>query len=428
MSSSYVRYPPPVSSINLLTTVGVLEVSLWTTELLASSKLFTNLLRYGWYKDAKVTKGIKGVGWQVTPNRTLKEIAEAKEWITKQNAATARNPHDAENMTFPLNEDGEMMIVDHTRIDFTHRGILAFTSTPTSPSPFGEFMLTCSEASFLSKDGYNIFGVVQGNTLFNATRILDKVLAGEEEYKEGEGDEEEGRLVKMSGWSSDVGFEAVDEGLKTPWNEVKVAGKKKKKRNAVKDNAVLSFGGNEDDDEEEGGNWKNKMKKEKKKKKKEEGKGLEPVVEETKEVVEPVVAPPPPKVPKASKKEKHTPAPAAPPAADESDEDEEEEEEMSLVEKMRAKYKKKSSSGKKRKKDKEKEVLEKMMLFKESVKKVKMNGGKKKGESYYGQVLEKGEEDDDDEEEGELFGQVLEKGEEDDDDEEEGELLWTGTG
>ena len=84
MSSSYVRYPPPGSSINLLTTVGVLEVSLWTAELLSSSKLFTNLLRYGWYKGAKVTKGVKGVGWQVTPIRTPKDISEAKEWITKQ--------------------------------------------------------------------------------------------------------------------------------------------------------------------------------------------------------------------------------------------------------------------------------------------------------------------------------------------------------
>ena len=31
-------------------------------------------MRYGWYDTAKVTKGIKGVGWQVTPARNEKEV------------------------------------------------------------------------------------------------------------------------------------------------------------------------------------------------------------------------------------------------------------------------------------------------------------------------------------------------------------------
>jgi hypothetical protein len=74
MSSSYVRYPPPSSSINLLTSVGPIEVSLWTTELESSSKLWYNLMRYNWFQNAKVTKGVKGVGWQVTPSRSLQEV------------------------------------------------------------------------------------------------------------------------------------------------------------------------------------------------------------------------------------------------------------------------------------------------------------------------------------------------------------------
>lgn len=186
MSSSYTRYPPPSSSITLLTSVGPIEISLWTTELSSSSKLWSNLIQYGYYKNSKVTKGIKGVGWQVTPHpKTPHEMIKIKEYITKQNASTARNPHDVENMMFPLQEDGEMMVTTHQRIDFAHRGILAFTSTPTTPAPFGEFMVTTSEATFLGKDGYNIVGVVQGNTLFNAMRILEgENEKGEEEEKE----------------------------------------------------------------------------------------------------------------------------------------------------------------------------------------------------------------------------------------------------
>ncbi|GMH71449.1 hypothetical protein TrRE_jg8506, partial [Triparma retinervis] len=194
---------------------------------------------------------------------------------------------------------------------------------------------------FLAKDGYNIIGVIQGNTLFNATRILDKVLAGEDEYVAGSGDEEEGRLVKITGTSDPVGMEPVDEGIKPAWREEKKEVKKKKKRKAVNDAAVLSFGG--DDDEEEGeDDWK------------------------------------------------------APAPGDESD-GSSASEEMSMVEKMRAKYTKSkstSSKTKKKKKDKDSEVMAMMESFKESVKKAKQRGGNgPRAEAYFGQVMEKGEDD-----------------------------------
>jgi hypothetical protein len=309
-------------------------------------------------------------------------------------------------MTFPLSEDGSIMTSTHSRIDFTHRGILAFTSTPSSPTPFGEFMVTTAEAGFLDKDGYNIIGVIQGNTLFNATRILDKVLAGDDEYVSSDVDDEDGRSVKVTGVFDEVGMEPVDEVVRPVWMEVKREVKKKKKRKAVNDAAVLSFGG--DDDDEEGGDedWKGRMKKGKKKKKKAKEENDQERTKADAKVEVPTPAAAPPANAEASKKSKKTlerpavePPAAQTPAVAADDSDSDSVEEMSMVDKMRAKYTKNKGKTTKKKKDKEREVMAIMESFKESVKKVKQkNTGTPKGTaSYFGQVLEKGEEDSEEE-------------------------------
>ncbi|GMH54053.1 hypothetical protein TL16_g05472 [Triparma laevis f. inornata] len=392
MSASYSTLPPPTDTVTLTTSLGPLQISLFGTQCPQTVQIFQSLITSNHYSSQQTPavndapsfqtylKSRKVIVTKVKPQSYLQ--------ITNTNPSTSIKPLQTPET--------------HSRINHSKaRGLVSFIPGTLS------ILITLAADSQFDSMGLSPFGVVEGTTFFNLTRIQDCILQGSEEVRNARGandDNEERSDEDVEEYKGDYGTVKLwdEEGrIVEVWSgereKFEEGGKKvkKKKRKGVNDAGLLSF--NDDEDEKADDDWKKNMKKKKKVKKEKKEAVEESTPEEAVTTQTPEFVQPPAPVFKKKKKETATPAPAPAPAPN-SDSDNDDSKPMSALEKMRAQYLSKSKKVRKSKPSKKTDQanLASLTSFKNNLKTVKVS--KDEREAYSGQVMTyKNEEDDSDE-------------------------------
>jgi peptidyl-prolyl cis-trans isomerase SDCCAG10 len=243
MSQIYATEPQTAGRVIFETTHGPLELSLWSRECPATTRLFLQLCLDGYYEGMLFHR--------IVPNFLIQTGA-----IRQTNAASPsekdlevyRNqihaPHALERREYELN----------SRIRFNHRGQVAMALGVSDEDDLAilqpQFFITLDEASHL--DGKHVvFGTVTGPTVFNALRIGQVDV--DEETMQPTTMEHAPRIERVKIMDNPIHTDIVPTAL-LPW---KLSGaptgdqpaKKKKKRKGVKNVNVLSFGDEMQDDD-----------------------------------------------------------------------------------------------------------------------------------------------------------------------------------
>ncbi|XP_049850033.1 spliceosome-associated protein CWC27 homolog [Schistocerca gregaria] len=151
MSGIYVSEPATRGKVTLDTTLGPIDIELWPKEAPKATRNFVQLALEGFYSNCSFHRFIPSFIVQ-TGDPTGTGLGE--------NTTIYAN-----NETFPLEI--------HSRLHFSHRGIVACAGTPTdSTRNAAQFFITLDKTLELEKK-HTIFGKVVGETIFNVLRVND---------------------------------------------------------------------------------------------------------------------------------------------------------------------------------------------------------------------------------------------------------------
>ncbi|GJD11112.1 Peptidyl-prolyl cis-trans isomerase CWC27 [Galdieria sulphuraria] len=146
MSFIYVAEPPTCGKVVLKTTVGDIEIELWTKEAPKACKNFIQLSLSGYYDGCPFHRIAKGFLVQ-----------------TGDPTGTGTGGQSIYGAPFP-NEI-------HSRLKFRHRGMVAMACDEPNQNN-SQFFITLDRCDWLNGQ-HTIFGKVVGNTIFNVLRIAD---------------------------------------------------------------------------------------------------------------------------------------------------------------------------------------------------------------------------------------------------------------
>ncbi|VDD84004.1 unnamed protein product [Mesocestoides corti] len=153
MSNIYISEPATNGKVILTTTVGDIEIELWSKETPLACRNFVQLCMEGYYDDTAFHRLVKGF---IVQGGDPSGTGEGGESIYGA-------PFKTES---------------HSRLSFNRRGLLGM-ACPEPNSNGSQFFFTLGEA--LELDGkHTLFGRVVGNTLFNMLRLADvEVIKGD---------------------------------------------------------------------------------------------------------------------------------------------------------------------------------------------------------------------------------------------------------
>ncbi|KAL5963759.1 hypothetical protein TSMEX_008512 [Taenia solium] len=146
MSNIYITEPATNGKVILTTTVGDIEVELWSKETPLACRNFVQLCMEGYYDDTAFHRLVKG-------------------FIVQGGDPTGTG--DGGESIY----DGPFKTESHSRLSFNRRGLLGM-ACPEPNCNGSQFFFTLGEALELNGK-HTLFGRVVGNTLFNMLRLAD---------------------------------------------------------------------------------------------------------------------------------------------------------------------------------------------------------------------------------------------------------------
>ncbi|KAK9504318.1 hypothetical protein O3M35_010680 [Rhynocoris fuscipes] len=216
MSNIYIQEPPTSGKVLLKTSVGDIDIELWSKEAPLASRNFIQLCLEGYYNNTKFHRLVKG-------------------FIVQGGDPTGTGEGGESIYGNPFKDEF------HSRLRFTRRGLVCMANSGKNDNG-SQFFFTLGPAPEL-QNKHTIFGRVTGETLFNMLKL-----------EEGEVDSDErpvyphkiiGAEILANPFNDIVPREIVT--IVKPDKEVD----KKSKMKAVKDFKLLSFGDEAEDDEQE---------------------------------------------------------------------------------------------------------------------------------------------------------------------------------
>jgi peptidyl-prolyl cis-trans isomerase SDCCAG10 len=142
MSNRYVLEPPTTGKVILKTSHGEVHVELWAREAPLACRNFVQLCLEGHYDNSPFYRVVPGF------------LVQA-------------GPEDADESIFGSGFKDE----HHSRLKFSHRGIVAMASSKPNDNK-SHFFITTDKAEYLNRK-HTIFGKVANNTLYNVLRIAE---------------------------------------------------------------------------------------------------------------------------------------------------------------------------------------------------------------------------------------------------------------
>jgi peptidyl-prolyl cis-trans isomerase SDCCAG10 len=147
MASIYSTEPPTSGKVILKTNYGNIDIELWTKEAPRACRNFIQLCLEGYYHNVIFHRIIKGFMIQ-TGDPTGTGAGGESTW------------------------GKEFQDEFHSRLRFSHRGIVAMANNNKPNTNGSQFFLTMDKCSWLDKK-HTIFGKITGDTIFNAISISD---------------------------------------------------------------------------------------------------------------------------------------------------------------------------------------------------------------------------------------------------------------
>lgn len=147
MASTYSTEPPTSGKVILKTNYGNIDIELWTKEAPRACRNFIQLCLEGYYNNVIFHRIIKGFMIQ-TGDPTGTGSGGESIW------------------------GKEFQDEFHSRLRFSHRGIVAMANGNKPNTNGSQFFITMDKCSWLDKK-HTIFGKVTGDTIFNAISISD---------------------------------------------------------------------------------------------------------------------------------------------------------------------------------------------------------------------------------------------------------------
>lgn len=222
MSTVYLTEPATSGKVLLETTIGDIDVELWSKEAPLACRNFVQLCLEGYFDDCPVHRVIKGFMMQ-TGDPSGTGTGGLSIWST------------------PFKDEV------HARIKFNHRGIVAMANEQKPNSNHSQFFITLDACEWLNKK-HTIFGKVTGVTMFNLLRLND-VEVGENDRP----------LEPVKIKRCQVLMNPFDDiiprdlhALKAASNSAVDQSKKEPTRKATRDLKLLSFGVQEEEEEVDG--------------------------------------------------------------------------------------------------------------------------------------------------------------------------------
>lgn len=217
MSNIYIQEPPTNGKVLLKTTVGDIDVELWSKEAPLACRNFVQLCLEGYYDDTifhRVVKGFIVQGGDPTGTGTGGESIYGE----------------------PFKDE------IHSRLRFNRRGLVAMANAGKNDNG-SQFFFTLADTPELQKK-HTIFAKVAGKTIYNMIKLED-----------GEIDSDDRPLYPNKIIGTEILNNPFPDIIPRETKSKKISendgGKKVVKAKAVKDFKLLSFGEEAEDDEEE---------------------------------------------------------------------------------------------------------------------------------------------------------------------------------
>lgn len=155
MSSIYQTEPPTLGKVVLITSIGPIDIELWPKESPQAVRNFVQLCLEGFYNKCSFFRVIPHfIAQSGDPTST----GEGPDRTIFENDSTFANEF-------------------HSRLHFSHRGIVACAGTPLDPQKnAAQFFITLDRTPELEKK-HTIFGKVVGDSIFNLIMLNDMPLA-----------------------------------------------------------------------------------------------------------------------------------------------------------------------------------------------------------------------------------------------------------
>eukprot|EP00977_Amphora_coffeiformis_P016119 scaffold4910_cov169-Amphora_coffeaeformis.AAC.1 len=248
MSQVYASEPPTSGRVILDTTHGPLEIQLWCRECPQTTRFFLQLCVDGFYDDILFHRILPNTLLQCGALRSSSSNnAKEQAAVDLDDRRTAWEMYRQATQAAAALERRQYEL--HSRLRFSHRGLVAMALPATSDETLSEddlmqqqaqFFVTLEEAAYL--DGKHVvFGTVAGPTIFNALRM------GRIEVNETTGQpldlQEAPRIKSVKIVENPIHTQLVPQST-LPWRSIGETSvkKKKKKRKGKLDTNVLSFG------------------------------------------------------------------------------------------------------------------------------------------------------------------------------------------
>ncbi|KAJ6643442.1 Spliceosome-associated protein CWC27 like [Pseudolycoriella hygida] len=213
MSNIYIQEPPTSGKVILKTTVGEIDVELWTRETPKTCRNFIQLCMEGYYNNTifhRVVKGFIVQGGDPNGDGTGGESIYG---------ATFKDEF-------------------HSRLRFTRRGLLAMANSGRDDNA-SQFFFTLGEAMEL-QNKHTIFGKVTGDTVFNMLKLEEGIV-----------DHNERPMYPHKILKAEILLNPFNDIVPRMVKREEKTEKKAKKEKGVKNFGLLSFGDEAEEDEEE---------------------------------------------------------------------------------------------------------------------------------------------------------------------------------
>jgi len=217
MSSIYIQEPPTNGKVLLHTTVGDIDVELWSKEAPKACRNFVQLCIEGYFDNSIFHRIVKG-------------------FIAQTGDPTGTGYGGESVYGKPFKDEF------HQRLRFTRRGLVAMANSGPNDNR-SQFFFTLEKAPELDKK-HTIFAKVGGNTIYNMIRLND-IEVGEEDRPV-----EPPKIFKTEILYNP--FDDIEPRQKKKEKETKSSDKEKKtSKKGSKNFKLLSFGEEAEEDDEE---------------------------------------------------------------------------------------------------------------------------------------------------------------------------------
>ncbi|PNF14301.1 Peptidyl-prolyl cis-trans isomerase CWC27-like protein [Cryptotermes secundus] len=216
MSNIYIQEPPTNGKVLLKTTVGDIELELWSKETPKACRNFVQLCMEGYYNGTLFHRVVKG-------------------FIVQGGDPTGTGTGGESVYGHPFKDEF------HSRLRFNRRGLLAMANAGQDDNA-SQFFFTLGPTPEL-QNKHTIFGKVTGETIFNMLKLEDVLVDKEEKplYPQ--------KIIKVEILYNP--FPDIVPRTRPEAREDKVGKSKKEKKAGVKNFKLLSFGEEAEEDEEE---------------------------------------------------------------------------------------------------------------------------------------------------------------------------------